>query len=371
MHFSSPAAGNKAEQPLIYCVDDTPANLSLLHGYLSGSYKVKLINSGEKALALLDKEHPDLVLLDVMMPGLDGFEVCRRIRNNPETRHIPILFITAKNTADDEQEALQAGGNDFISKPINPKVLSARVKTHLELKNYQDLLRQENRNLEVELQQRLSDIFKLQDATLAVMISMAEFRDEDTGNHIKRTQLYIAELAKEFADCHPDVGLDARQIELIVKAAPLHDIGKIGIPDHILLKPGKLTPEEFEVMKTHAQKGYDMLQTAAKGMGYYGEFLNKAQEVAISHHEKWNGSGYPHGLAGDAIPLAGRMMAVVDVYDALTSHRPYKKAWSHADAIAFIQDQAGQHFDPNLTAAFLRIEARIARIQDVLADPQV
>lgn len=359
-----------SDLPLIYCVDDTPANLSLLHGYLGSLYKVKLINSGEKVLTLLQKEQPDLILLDVMMPGLDGYEVCRRVRANPDTRHIPILFITAKNTADDEQEALQAGGNDFITKPINPKVLMARVKTHLELKNYQDLLRQENRNLEAELQQRLSDIFKLQDATLAVMISMAEFRDEDTGNHIKRTQLYIAELAKEYVDTRPDEGLDERQIELIIKAAPLHDIGKIAIPDHILLKQGKLTPEEFEVMKTHAQKGYDMLQTAAKGMGYYGEFLNKAQEIALSHHEKWNGSGYPNGLAGEAIPLAGRMMAVVDVYDALTSHRPYKKAWSHADAMAFIQDQAGHHFDPELAIAFTRIEARIARIQDVLADPE-
>lgn len=358
----------KTELPLIYCVDDTPANLTIFYNSLSPFYKVKLLNSGEKALALLQKESPDLILLDVMMSGIDGYEVCRRIRDNPVTHHIPVLFITAKTTAEDEQAALKAGGNDFIAKPINPKVLLARVEAHLQIKAKQDLLRQENQALEAEMQRCLSSIFKLQDASLAVLISMAEFRQNNRDGHIQRIQMYLAALAKEYAKKHPEASLNNEQIELMVQATPLHDIGKALIPDDILLKPNPLTGQEFELVKTHTQKGHEMLDMAAQRLNNMSDLLSKAQEIALSHHEKWDGTGYPVGLSANRIPLSARMMAVVDVYDALTSDRPFKKAWSHADAIQFIQEQSGHHFDPALVDAFIHIEADIAAIQLHLAD---
>ncbi|BBP42919.1 HD domain-containing phosphohydrolase [Thiosulfativibrio zosterae] len=355
-------------KPVILCVDDTPANLTLLHGHLNSLYTVKLLNSGEKALAFLKKERVDLILLDVMMPGLDGYEVCRHIRQDATTAHIPILFITAKNMPEDEEEALNAGGNDFISKPINPRVLMARIKTHLDLKNFQDWLQNENALLEKELEKRLTDIFKLQDASMGVMISLAEFRDECTGNHIKRTQLYITELANEVAAALPEYQLDSREVNLISKCTPLHDIGKITTPDSVLLKPGKLDHDEFEIMKLHVQKGYDILESASKNMGYYGEFLHVAQVIVMNHHEKWDGSGYPNGLAGKEIPLPGRLMAIVDVYDALRSERPYKKGFSHEEALDIMKAQSGKHFDPELLECFINIEAKLPVIHNNWSD---
>jgi putative two-component system response regulator len=342
-------------KPTILCVDDTPANLMLLNKLLAEHYQVRLVNSGQKALDFFTQQQADLVLLDVMMPEMDGYEVCRRLREQPSTRHLPILFITAKNTAEDEQDALSAGGNDFITKPINPKVLLARIGTHLKVKDFQDFLAKENERLEQMVEERLSGIFKLQDASLAVMISLAEFRDECTGFHIKRTQHYIRLLAIEVSESLPEYQLTDEQVEIIAKSAPLHDIGKITIPDHILLKPGKLTDEEFAIMKTHAQKGYDILRSASVNMGDYGDFLTMAQQVALTHHEKWDGSGYPNGLAGREIPLAGRLMAIVDVYDALRSARPYKNALSHEQALAFLQEGKATHFDAQLVDAFVRI----------------
>lgn len=342
-------------KPTILCVDDTPANLMLLNKLLAEHYQVKLVNSGQKALDFFNQQQADLVLLDVMMPEMDGYEVCRRLREQPSTRNLPVLFITAKNTAEDEQDALNAGGNDFISKPINPKVLLARISTHLKVKDFQDFLSKENERLEQMVEERLSGIFKLQDASLAVMISLAEFRDECTGFHIKRTQHYIRLLAIEVSDSLPDYKLSSEQVEMIAKSAPLHDIGKITIPDHILLKPGKLTDEEFAIMKTHAQKGYDILHAASNSMGEYGEFLTLAEQVALTHHEKWDGSGYPNGLSGRAIPLAGRLMAVVDVYDALRSTRPYKQGFSHEKALDIIVQGKNSHFDAHLVDAFVRI----------------
>jgi putative two-component system response regulator len=355
-------------KPTILCVDDTPTNLMLLNEYLSPLYKMKLINNGKDALSLLEREKVDLILLDVMMPEMDGYEVCRRIRNITQFQHLPVLFITAKNSSEDEEMALSVGGNDFISKPINPKVLKARVNAHLKAKIYHDLLENENQRLEQELQNRLSDIFKLQDATLAVMISLAEFRDECTGNHIKRTQSYITALAKKLLNTCPEFNLTEHKIGLINKCSPLHDIGKITIPDHILLKPGKLTDEEFEIMKTHAQRGVDILNRASSSMGYYGEFLQMASEIALTHHEKWDGSGYPQALSGEAIPLSGRMMAIVDVYDALRSERPYKKAFNHEEALGIMKEGVGRHFDPKLFENFMEIEKEIFAISEALRD---
>ncbi|MBF6058170.1 MULTISPECIES: HD domain-containing phosphohydrolase [Thiomicrorhabdus] len=340
----------------VLCVDDAPNNLALLNECLKEHYSVKLANNGLKALSLLEKfgasGEIDLILLDVMMPEMDGYEVCRKIKSNPAWRYIPIIFITSKTAPEDEQRALKEGANDFIPKPINPDVLLARIKTHLELSQYHLRLRNEKRQLEVNLQEKLTDIFRLQQATLNVMISLAEFRDEDTGNHIKRTQSYIELLAEEVERTYPHLGLDEKSRELIVQAAPLHDIGKITTPDHILLKPGKLTDEEFDIMKQHAQSGADILAAAAREMGSYGGFLDVAQEIALTHHEKWAGNGYPRGLAGDDIPLSGRLMAIVDVYDALRSERPYKQPFSHEKSMAIIEEGSGSHFDPRLVECF-------------------
>lgn len=355
-------------KPTILCVDDTPANLVLLNKLLTDDYQVRLVNSGQKALDLMNQQPVDLVLLDVMMPEMDGYEVCRHLREDPNTRQIPILFITAKNTPEDEQDALVAGGNDFITKPINPKVLLARIATHLKVKDFQDFLAKENERLNQMVEERLSGIFKLQDASMAVMISLAEFRDECTGFHIKRTQHYIRLLAIEVSESLPEYQLTSQQIDLITKSAPLHDIGKITIPDHILLKPGKLTDEEFAIMKTHAQKGYDILCSASASMGDYGDFLTLAQQVALTHHEKWDGSGYPNGLVGRAVPLAGRLVAIVDVYDALRSARPYKAALSHEAAMEMIMVGKGSHFDPQLVDAFVRIGDQVAAFSEQWQD---
>ncbi|AHF02068.1 chemotaxis protein CheY [Thiomicrospira aerophila AL3] len=357
-----------AIKPTILCVDDTPANLMLLKALLEEEYDVKLVNSGEKALSLLARLPVDLILLDVMMPEMDGYEVCRRLKQDPERQSIPILFLTALTKAEDEKKALQVGGNDFITKPINPDVLLARIYTHLQLKLFHDSLTMQKDRLEEDLQQRLSDIYNLQDASLAVMISLAEFRDEDTGMHIKRTQKFVQLIAQQAQSNLPHLRLTDQEIELITRCAPLHDIGKISIPDHILLKPGKLTDEEFEIMKTHAQRGHDILASAAKSMGSYGGYLEMAKAIAISHHEKWDGSGYPNGLAGNDIPLAGRLMAIADVYDALRSSRPYKKGFDHEQTLTIMKEMSEKHFDPELFACFLRIEAEVAEISSQLAD---
>ncbi|MBN2866577.1 MAG: response regulator [Thiotrichales bacterium] len=352
----------------ILCVDDTATNLELLNEVLKPHYYVKLVNSGKKALNLIAKQHReiDLILLDVMMPEMDGYEVCQQLRSQPETAHLPILFITAKNQPEDEKQALEVGGNDFITKPIIPSVLLSRIKTHLEISDYHRLLSSENRRLEKKLAKRLSDIFNMQQATLNVMISLAEFRDEVTGNHIKRTQKYVECVLNVLKQEHAD--LTDERCEFIIQAAPLHDIGKITIPDDILLKPGKLTADEFAVMKTHAEKGAKILRAAAAEMGEYGGFLREAESIAQTHHEKWDGSGYPRGLSGEGIPLSGRVMAIADVYDALRSARPYKKAFSHETAMTIIKEGRGTHFDPDVVDAFISQAGHIAEIAVQLED---
>ena len=281
---------------------------------------------------------------------------------------MPIIFITAKNGQEDEQLGLEVGGNDFISKPINPNILLARINTHLKLESYQSWLRTENQHLEVQLRESLLDVMHLQEATLTVMASLAEFRDEETGNHIKRTQIYIQKLAQQAAKDFPELNLTDNDISMITKCAPLHDIGKVTTPDSVLLKPGKLTDEEFAVMKQHAQKGKEILQRAAKILGNKNRFLNIAQDLAVSHHEKWNGQGYPAQLAGEAIPLCGRLMAIVDVYDALRSERVYKAAFSHEKAIGIIKSGSGSHFDPQLVESFLKLSNEIQQLSEEWKD---
>ncbi|MES2088357.1 MAG: two-component system response regulator [Pseudomonadota bacterium] len=347
----------------VLVVDDAPANLNLLASLLNPSYRVKLAPSGAKALEIALRTPPDLILLDVMMPEMDGYEVCRRLKQDERTRYIPVIFLTAMQETEHEALGFEVGAADFIHKPISPAIVRARVKTHLENKAFQDQLRDHNARLSTELDERMVQLDRLRESTLFVMISFAEFRDEDTGNHVKRTQEYVRVLATYLWEQqrHLDV-LNPETIALIAKSAPLHDMGKVAIPDNILLKPGKLTVPEFEVMKGHPLHGWEMLRRAAQRMGDDTDFLTFAMEIARSHHEKWDGSGYPDQLAGDQIPLSARLMAVADVYDALISRRPYKEPMSHEMAKSYIESNSGAHFDPEIVRAFLALQHRIIEI---------
>jgi putative two-component system response regulator len=356
--------------PTILAVDDTPINLSLITGLLKSHYRVKVANSGEKALRIVHSDlPPDLVLLDVMMPDLDGIEVCRRLKADPRTRHVPVIFLTAMSKSDDERIGLEAGAVDYITKPISPPILLARVKTHLQLKAGQDFLKDKNAYLENEVIRRTREVQAIQDVTIFTMASLAETRDNETGNHIRRTQHYVKALAIKLRD-HPRFAgyFTDHVIELLYKSAPLHDIGKVGIPDKILLKPGKLTPEEFEIMKTHTTLGRDAIEHAERQLGTPVEFLKLAKEIALSHQEKWDGSGYPEGLAGEAIPVSARLMAVADVYDALISRRVYKPPFTHDRAVEMIAEGRGRHFDPDVADAFLEIREEFRTIALKFAD---
>ena len=357
------------EQPSILVIDDTPGNLSLLNQLLREHYRVKLANSGPRGLELAAMAPPDLILLDIMMPDMDGYQVFQRLRSDPATRRIPVIFLTAKVGAEDEERGLAMGAVDFIHKPIAPSVVLARVRTHLQIRHWQTFLEDKSAWLQQEVESRVSEVFRLQEATIRVMVSLAEFRDECTGNHIRRTQDYVRLLADYLSRQPRDAGfLTPEQIDRIAKASPLHDIGKIAIPDHILLKPGRHTPEEFAIMQTHSVKGESMLLRSLHEMGGDNAMLRFACQIARSHHERWDGGGYPDGLAGEAIPLAARLMAVADVYDALRSRRPYKKAFDHAEAVDIIVQGKGSHFDPLLVEAFLALQGVFSEIATKLAD---
>ena len=356
----------------VLVVDDTPDNLSLMSDLLRTDYKVKLAPGGERALQIVAGESkPDLILLDIMMPDMDGYEVLRRLQFNPETEYIPVIFLTAMSAAEDESIGLELGAVDYITKPINPAIVMARVRNHLQLKRARDFLAQHNQFLEQEVANRTRAMAELQDATIRAMASLAETRDNETGNHIRRTQHYMEALARHLQN-HPrfQPELTDTAIETIFKSAPLHDIGKVGIPDRILLKPGKLTPEEFEIMKTHTTLGRDAIIAAETGTTQDNPFFRYAKEIAYSHQEKWDGSGYPEGLAGNTIPLSARLMAVADVYDALISERVYKSAYSHEKAVAIITDGRGSHFDPDIVDAFLTLSEEFRRIAQRFADAE-
>ena len=354
----------------VLVVDDTPDNLSLMSNLLRTDYKVKLATSGERALQIVAGESkPDLILLDIMMPEMDGYEVLRRLQFNPDTEDIPVIFLTAMSAAEDESVGLELGAVDYITKPINPAIVMARVRNHLQLKRARDFLAHHNNFLEQEIANRTRALAELQDATIRAMASLAETRDNETGNHIRRTQHYVEALARKLQD-HPrfkDELTDAA-IETIFKSAPLHDIGKVGIPDRILLKPGKLTPEEFEIMKTHTTLGRDAIVAAETDAMLDNPFFRYAKEITYSHQEKWDGSGYPEGLMGNTIPLSARLMAVADVYDALISERVYKSAFTHETAVEIIRDGRGSHFDPDMVDAFLVLSEEFRAIAQRFAD---
>jgi putative two-component system response regulator len=341
------------EQATILVVDDTPDNLSLMSGLLREHYRVKVANSGEKAIRIVQSAPPDLILLDIMMPELSGYQVCQILKADPASRAIPIIFLTAMNSSEDEKNGLEMGAVDFISKPVNPPVLLARVATQLRLQTATNRLKDQNNTLEQAIYQRTQELAAIQDVTILAMASLAETRDNDTGNHIRRTQFYVKALAEQLQD-HPRFRafLNDEMIATLYKSAPLHDIGKVGIPDQIMLKPGRFTPEEFAIMQTHTTLGRDAIQHAEDRLGMNVSFLHYAKEIAYSHQEKWDGSGYPQGLRGDAIPISARLMAVADVYDALISRRVYKEGMPHSKAVQIIIEGKGSHFDPDIVHAF-------------------
>lgn len=317
----------------VLIVDDTPENIDVLVGILSGLYTIKAAINGEMALKVARESPPDIILLDVMMPGVDGFEVCRQLKEDFTTKHIPVIFVTAKITMEDELNGLTLGAVDYIAKPVSPPIVKARLKTHLALYD-------QNRELDRKVQEQTEEINETRIKIIQKLGKAAEYKDNETGLHVIRMSKYSFILAKA-------AGVNSADAEMIMNASPMHDIGKIGIPDSILGKPAKLTDEEFDIMKTHCQIGADVIGEDQS------ELLKLARVIALTHHEKWNGSGYPNALSGEDIPLVGRIVAVADVFDALTSERPYKRAWSVEDALNLLREEAGTHFDPSLVPLFL------------------
>ena len=346
-----------SDQPsaTILIVDDAAENLHVLSALLRPQYRVLAATSGELGLRVAaGSPKPDLILLDVVMEGMDGYAVLARLRENPETRDIPVIFLTALDNADDEERGLLLGAADYIGKPITRAVVLARVRSQLEAKQARDWLKNQNTVLEAEIARRMTENDLTQRVSIRALAHLAEARDPETGNHILRTQNYVQRMAVGLQS-HPrfSATLTDSYVNLLALSAPLHDIGKVGIPDYILLKPGKLTADEWTVMKTHAKLGSDAIEQAERDIKMPLAFLSAAKDIAHWHHEKWDGSGYPDGLTGDAIPIAARLMAVADVFDALISQRVYKAAFSYSDAQAIIVEGRGKHFDPDVADAFI------------------
>jgi len=348
----------------ILVVDDSPDNIILMSRLLKDHYRTKIATNGEKALKIASSDDPpDLILLDVVMPYMDGYEVCQELKKNPKTSRIPVIFLTAKTDIEDEKRGFEVGAVDYITKPVSAPLVLARVKTHLLLKDSRDFLIDKNQFLEHEIYKRTQEIIAIQDVTIIAMGSLAETRDSETGNHIRRTQNYVKMLAMKLKN-NPRFKhiLTDENIELLYKSAPLHDIGKVGVPDHILLKPGKLTPQEFEIMEKHTVFGRDAILAAEKRLESPTSFLTFAREIAYSHQEKWDGSGYPEGLTGDDIPISARLMAVADVYDALITRRIYKPAFAHEESVDIIKNGYAAHFDPDIVDTFIEIEKELYEV---------
>lgn len=338
---------SKKEKILI--VDDLPDNIMILMNILKDDYTVIAATNGEKALDMARQEpQPDIILLDIIMPEMDGYEVCRRLQRDIQTRDIPIIFITAKTEADDEAKGLMLGAVDYIGKPIVPAIVRARVRNHLELKRHRN-------HLEELVAQRTHQLKKAKESVIEAMGMVAEHRDPETGAHISRTKRYVNLIAWELSKLPKYQKILTPQIiELVTHAAPLHDLGKIAIPDAILLKEGALSPEEWKTMQTHSLIGEETIYLAEHKFND-NDTLFIAKEIAGAHHERWDGRGYPRGLSGEHIPLWGRIMAIADVYDAIISRRVYKEPMSHKEAVAYILKERGGHFDPEVVDAFIAV----------------
>ena len=344
----------------VLIVDDEPANVRLLERVLQRDGFTNLVSLTDSRLVA---EHcastpPDLVLLDLMMPHCDGFAIIELLKSQIYGAYLPILMLTADVSPRTRERALSSGAQDFLTKPFNTTEVLLRVRNLLAMRALQLELRDQNRLLEARVQERTRALEESQLEVLERLAQAAEFRDDDTGQHTQRVGMMTAQLARELR-------LDEKTVSAIRYAAPLHDVGKIGISDLILLKPGRLTPQEFETMKTHAAIGASMLQNG------HSEWIQTAERIAHAHHEKWDGSGYPCGLKGDEIPIEGRLLAVVDVFDALTNERPYKKAWALDEAIEEIQRGSGTHFDPEVVTAFLVMMRNASPLSPPAADFEI
>ncbi|WP_244904521.1 response regulator [Cellvibrio mixtus] len=324
-------------RPKLLVVDDEPLNLQVLRQILQQDYQLLFARDGEKALALAQAERPDLILLDIMMPGITGLETCQRLKQQPETQGIPVIFVTALSDDRDETEGFAVGCVDYITKPVSAPIVLARVKAQLSLVSAETL-----RTTRLQVIQRLG--------------RAAEYKDNETGLHVIRMSHFAREIALA-------AGMGEADAEELFNAAPMHDVGKMGIPDAILCKPGKLTPEEWEIMKQHARIGAEIIGDDSSTL------LQMARRVALCHHEKWDGSGYPQGLVGKAIPIEARIIALADVFDALTSKRPYKEAWPIETTVDYIKNESGKQFDPELVAAFIQALPKITAIRAQLLDP--
>ena len=355
-HAPAPAAAT------LLLVDDNTANLQVLRETLDGfGYKLLIAKNGRSALEIVRKADPDLILLDIMMPEMDGYEVCRTIKADAVTRHIPVIFLTAMADAEDEAKGLALGAVDYITKPINPELVRARVRNHLELKRHRD-------RLEELVRLKTREVQLTQAVMIESLATLAEYRDPETGGHIKRTQNYVKALAVHLKNhARFRETLDEEAIELLYLSAPLHDVGKVGVRDHILLKAGRLDEAEFAEMKRHTLFGEEALRRTEQKLGQ-STFLRHAREIAGSHQEKWDGSGYPRGLKGEEIPVSGRLMALADVYDALISKRVYKPPMTHEKAVAIIREGRGTHFDPDVVDAFLALADTFRNIALTFAD---
>lgn len=368
------------EKPSVLIADDQLTILLVLEEMLEDHYEVSSFSDGAQLLEhLAQGGKADLILTDAAMPGVNGFEVCRRLKSAVETQDIPLLFISGLDSEADETLALSLGADDFIHKPFCPPVVLARIRNHLALFRAKQSMQRRNEELErlveartAEIVRRGKEVMAAQEATISALCALAEVRDNETGNHILRTQHYVLLLAEdlasnlEFAD-----QLGEEDIRRIVQSAPLHDVGKVAIPDAILLKAGKLDAEEWNVMKRHCEYGANAIGKAIAGLPIgHNSYLSYGIEIARSHHERWDGTGYPQGLAGRDIPLSARLMAIADVYDALVTRRVYKPAMDHGAAAAIIRDGAGSHFDPAVVAAFNRVEQGFREVAQRLCDPE-
>ena len=353
-----------ADKADVLVLDDQIENLQTLVSLLSGDYNVHPFADGAALIRYVRSGRPaDLILLDVLMPDRDGYSICAELKTIPSVEEVPIVFLTGLDSTEDEERGLAVGAVDYMTKPFSAPIVLSRVRNHVRLSRSLRLIISQNELLDQRVAERTAEVARTQDATIIAFSSIACERDNETGQHIRRTQHYMRELALS-ARKNPKYvrELDDESVDLIFKSAPLHDIGKVAIPDSILLKPGKLTDDEFRTMKTHTTHGLTAIKAAEESLGVPSSFLRFAREIAYGHHEKWDGSGYPQGLSGDAIPLPGRLMAVADVYDALISQRVYKPAWSHERAIEAIVQGSGKHFDPDLVAALIPIAERFRDI---------
>lgn len=345
---------DRPEQELILVVDDQPDNLMLMSELLMDRYQVRVASSGAKALRLVQSDpRPDLVLLDIMMPEMDGYEVCRQLKADPHTRDIPVIFLTGMVNAADEQKGLDLGAVDYLTKPISPPVTLARIRAHLNLKANADFLRDKSEYLELEVRRRARELQAIQDATLEAMATLCDLRDNPHSHHLARIEHYMRllggtlALRDEFA-----AELSVENIELLSRSAQLHDIGKVAVPDRILHSPGQLDDADRLIMQSHTTVGHDALAAAERKLGYPADFLRYAKEIAHSHHERWDGGGYPEGLAGERIPLAARMLTLIDCYDELTSRHAYHTPLTPEEAALRIKAGSGSQFDPRLVEAF-------------------